>query len=217
MMDNFLTSIYNVSRGINSAIGLENCLKMVLDAAVGLLNVDMASVMLVDKSRNELSIRYAKGLNEKIIKEARSVLGSNNPNEVAAWVVQNGEPLLIEDIETDGRFLKRNGKKYSTNSLLSVPLKVRGEVIGVLNVNNKKDKKVFTRDNLGILTTLANEVAIAVYNNKLQDELVSANERLRELDQLKSDFVANVSHELNTPLATSKYLLSVLEKGIPAR
>ena len=217
MMDNFLTSIYNVSRGINSAIGLENCLKMVLDAAVGLLNVDMASVMLVDKSRNELSIRYAKGLNEKIIKEARSVLGSNNPNEVAAWVVQNGEPLLIEDIETDGRFLKRNGKKYSTNSLLSVPLKVRGEVIGVLNVNNKKDKKVFTRDNLGILTTLANEVAIAVYNNKLQDELVSASERLRELDQLKSDFVANVSHELNTPLATSKYLLSVLEKGIPAR
>jgi len=215
MMDNFLTSIYNVSRGINSAIGLENCLKMVLDAAVGLLNVDMASVMLVDKSRNELSIRYAKGLNEKIIKEARSVLGSNNPNEVAAWVVQNGEPLLIEDIETDGRFLKRNGKKYSTNSLLSVPLKVRGEVIGVLNVNNKKDKKVFTRDDLGILTTLANEVAIAVYNNKLHDELVSANERLRELDQLKSDFVANVSHELNTPLATSKYLLSVLEKGIP--
>lgn len=210
----WLIVIHQISRDINSTIGLDQCLKAILDKTTELLNVEMASLMLIDRQKNELSIRYAKGLNEKIVKEAKSILNQPNPKEVAVWVAQRGEPLLIQDIEKDGRFLKRNGKKYTTNSLLSVPLKVKNDVLGVLNVNNKKDKTVFAKDDLDILTTLANEVSIAIYNNRLYEELTIANERLKELDQLKSDFVANVSHELSTPLATSRYLLSVIEKGI---
>ena len=211
---NLLVAIHKVSYDINSTIGLDQCLRAILDTTTDLLNVEMASVMLIDRNRNELSIKYAKGLNEKIIKEAKAILGQKDPKEVATWVAQRGEPLLIEDIEKDGRFMKRNGKKYANNSLLSVPLKVKNEVIGVLNVNNRKDKGVFTQTDLDILMTLANEVSIAIHNNRLYEELTAANERLKELDQLKSDFVANVSHELNTPLATSKYLVSVIEKGI---
>ena len=209
-----LLAIYNISRDINSTIGLDQCLRAILDTTTDLLNVEMASIMLIDRQKNELSIKYAKGLNDKIIKEARSILDQKDPREVAAWVAQRGEPLLIEDIEKDGRFLKRNGKKYSNNSLLSVPLKVKGQVIGVLNVNNRKDRAVFTKHDMNVLVTLANEVSIAIQNNRLYDELAVANERLKDLDQSKSDFVANVSHELNTPLATSKYLLSIIEKGI---
>ena len=209
-----LVAIYKISHDINSTIGLDKCLKAILDTTTELLNVEMASVMLIDKAKNELSIKYARGLSDKIIKEARTILDQKDTKEVATWVAQRGEPLLIEDIEKDGRFLKRNGKKYSNNSLLSVPLKVRGEVIGVLNVNNRKDKGIFIQQDLDTLMMLANEVSIAIYNNRLYDELITANEKLKELDQLKSDFVANVSHELNTPLATSKYLLSVIEKGI---
>jgi len=211
---NLLVAIYKISHNINSTIGLDQCLKAILDTTTDLLEVEMASIMLINRAKNELSIRYACGLSEKIIKEARSILGQKDPKEVAAWVAQRGEPLLIEDIEKDGRFLKRGGDKYSTNSLLSVPLKVKDEVIGVINVNNKKLGGVFTQQDLDILMTLANEVAIAIQNNRLYEELLSANERLKELDQLKSDFVASVSHELNTPLATSKYLLSIVEKGI---
>lgn len=211
---NWFVAIRQISREINSTIGLDQCLKTILDKTTELLSVDMASIMLIDKAKNELSIKYAKGLNEKIIKEARSILDQKDPREVAAWVAQRGEPLLIDDIEKDGRFLKRNGKKYSTNSLLSVPLKIKDEVIGVLNVNNRKDKAVFTQNDLDILMILAEEASIAINNNRLYEELMAANERLKSLDRLKSDFVANVSHELSTPLATSRYLLSVIDKGI---
>lgn len=211
---NWLVAIHEISRDINSTIGLDQCLKAILDKTMHLLNVEMASLMLIDREKNELSIKYAKGLSEKIIKEAKAILNQPEPKEVAVWVAQRGEPLLIQDIEKDGRFLKRNGKKYTTNSLLSVPLKVKDQVIGVLNVNNKKAKRIFTQEDLDMLMTLANEVSIAIQNNRLYEELMAANERLKELDQLKSDFVANVSHELSTPLATSRYLLSVIEKGI---
>lgn len=210
----WLIAIHQIAHDINSTIGLDQCLKAILDKTTELLNVEMASLMLIDRQKNELSIRYAKGLNEKIIKEAKTILNQRDPREVAAWVAQHGEPLLIEDIEKDGRFIKRGGGKYSNNSLLSVPLKVKNEVLGVLNVNNKKDKTVFAKDDLDVLITLANEVSIAIYNNRLYEELTIVNERLKELDQLKSDFVANVSHELSTPLATSRYLISVIEKGI---
>jgi len=211
---NLLVGIYRVAHDINSTIGLDQCLGAILDTATKLLNVEMASIMLIDRIKNELTIKYAKGLNEKIIREAKSILDQKDPKEVATWVAQRGEPLLIEDIEKDGRFIKRNGKKYANNSLLSVPLKVKDEVIGVLNVNNRKDKGVFAQTDLDILVTLANEVSIAIYNNRLYEDLTTANERLKEVDQLKSDFVANVSHELNMPLATSRYLVSVIEKGI---
>jgi len=208
-----LVAVHRISHEISSAIGLDSCLSLILDTTTELINVEIASIMLIDKIKNELSIKYARGLNDKIIKEAKSILGQKDPKEVAVWVVQHGEPLLIEDIEKDGRFLKRNGKKYCTNSLLSVPLKARGEVIGVLNVNNKKDKSIFNKRDLDIMVTLADEVSIAIQNNRLYEDLTSANERLKDLDQLKTDFVANVSHELNTPLGISKYLLSIIEKG----
>lgn len=210
---NQLVIIRQISREINSTVGLDQCLKLILDKTADLLGVEMASLMLIDKNRNELTIKYARGLNEKIVKEARAILDQKDPMEVAVWVVQRGEPLLIQDIERDGRFVKRDGKKYTTNSLLSVPLKARDEIIGVLNVNNKKDRGIFTQEDLDILMTLANEVSIAIQNNRLYEELMIANEQLKQLDQLKSDFIANVSHELSTPLATSKYLISVIEKG----
>ncbi len=212
--EDWFMAIHKIARDINSTIGLDECLKEILDKTTKLLGVEMASVMLIDRQKNELSIRYAKGLSEKIIEQAKSILSQAEPKEVAVWVAKHGEPLLIEDIEKDGRFLKRNGKKYSNNSLLSVPLAVRGQTIGVLNVNNKKDKEIFTQNDLKMLAVLSDEVSIAIYNNRLYEELRVANGRLRELDQLKSDFVSNVSHELNTPLATSRYLLSVILKGL---
>jgi len=83
-------------------------------------------------------------------------------------------------------------------------------LVGVLNVNNKKGKKVFTREDLQLLSALANEAAIAIDNARLYEELRQANERLKGLDRLKSDFVASASHELRTPLATMQYFTSIL-------
>jgi diguanylate cyclase (GGDEF)-like protein len=90
---------------------------------------------------------------------------------LAGWVAEQGQPLLIEDIEVHPLFGKKSRAKYSTKSLLSVPLQFRGETLGVLNVNNKDNDAVFTTKDQEVLMMLAGQAAIAFENARLYREL----------------------------------------------
>jgi len=206
----WLNTLYEIVRDVNSTLSLKNALKTIVTKATTLLKVERASLMLLDPTRKFLTIHSATGLSPSIIRSAKIKVGQG----VSGWVAQKGKPLLIQDISKDKRFTKKEKGRYSTDSLLSVPLKAKGKTIGVLNVNNKKQKAIFTQADLKLLTALADEAAIAIQNAKLYEELVQANERLKELDKLKSGFVANVSHELRTPLAIIRNFIFAFQQEI---
>lgn len=138
-----------------------------LDAAIGksidlflefiseLLGLDICSIMLSDEHTGELRIQSAMGLTDDIIKRTRIQPG----DQICGWVAMEGKPLLIDDIENDPRFGKRSVSQYNTKSLLSVPLKVRDRVVGVLNLNNKKTAEPFTDQDLQLATMLGTRVS----------------------------------------------------------
>ena len=126
---------------------------------------------------------------------------------ISGWVAEEKKPLLIKDLTKHGIFKKRNGK-YHNDSLLSVPLIVGDEVIGVLNVNNKKTKGVFTEDDLRTLMAIANEAAVLIRNSQQYA-------RIKKLNEVKSEFVSMVSHELRTPLSVIKESLELLLDKVP--
>lgn len=189
----------------NSAADLQRLVDKVLDSIRLAMEVDIASLMLLE-SDGLLHIRAARGLPSELVASARIAPGQG----VAGYVLATGEPVLIDDLVRDGRFPVAEGSpRYHNSSLLSVPLRSRDRVIGVLNVNNKGSGETFTAVDQNLLTTIANQTALAIENFALVShlrqqarELEQANISLRQQQQARSRLVCNLSHELKTPLTS---------------
>jgi len=131
--------------------------RLTVEMIAEVMNARTASFMLVDEERSELYIRAARGLREDVVCGTRVKIGDS----IAGWVAKHGQPLLVTNIEEDPRFGRPNGHQYETKSLLSVPVKIEGRVVGVININNKISCTPFTEDDRALLSSLADRVALA--------------------------------------------------------
>lgn len=134
---------------------IENMVEGLTEFITELMEINVCSIMLADEFTGDLLIKGAIGLDEDIIRRTRLRIGDS----IAGWVALEGKPLLIEDIENDPRFIKKNLSQYNTRSLLSLPLKIDGKVIGVFNLNNKKNSRPFTVHDLYIAQALSERIS----------------------------------------------------------
>jgi signal transduction histidine kinase len=100
-----------------------------------------------------------------------------------------------------------------TRSEIAVPLFIGDNVLGVLDVQDNRPNR-FTQSDLDVFSTLAGQIATALQNASLFDEVQRTSERLREVDRLKSEFLANMSHELRTPLNSIIGYTEIMLMGI---
>ncbi|MGD1000273.1 MAG: GAF domain-containing SpoIIE family protein phosphatase [Candidatus Brocadiia bacterium] len=130
-----------------------------------MLEVNRCSLMLIEPGGKTLRIRAAHGIAPDVVKAARIRMGEG----IAGWVALHGRPLLVKDVATHPLFKRQSAAHYSTRSLLSVPLLFRDRVIGVLNVNNKRDGAVFKESDQVLLSTVANFLVIALEKAELRE------------------------------------------------
>jgi signal transduction histidine kinase/putative methionine-R-sulfoxide reductase with GAF domain len=116
------------------------------------------SIMFFNEDGTELLIRAAHGMDPDTIARARVKTGAS----IAGWVAQSCENLLVNDIENDRRFRKLNHPQYETKSLLCVPLRISGEVVGVVNVSSKATGIPFDQDDLSLLVAISKRVGTAL-------------------------------------------------------
>ena len=189
----------------SSTEDLQKLLDRVVDLIQDALDVEIVSLMLVDEE-NFLTIRSACGLPDDMRHKVMIAPGEG----VSGHVLLHGEAVLIDDLSTDGRFPPRDGVvRYRSGSLLSVPIQYQQRIVGVLNVNNKRNREAFTSIDQELLQTIAHQTALAIENMKLvghlqgkNAELEQAHEKLMKLHQDRTRFVCNLSHELKTPLTS---------------
>lgn len=119
---------------------------------------------------------------------------------IAGWVAQNGESVIVSRASKDDRFSAEVDAQigFHTTSLLAVPLQVRDEVIGVLEVVNKLDGE-FDQDDLALVETLAASAAIALDNARLIEELRQQTEELQARNEELDAFAHTVAHDLKGP------------------
>ncbi|MCI0406414.1 MAG: GAF domain-containing protein [candidate division Zixibacteria bacterium] len=151
-------ALYQAALTLSSSERLDDLLERIVTLAAGVLGAKVGSIMLLDPERKYLSIRAALGLSPEVIETTRLEVGAS----IAGQAALTGQPIWVQDLETDPRFARASLQKYETKSLLTVPLKLGEKVLGVLNLADKKDASSFSEEDLNLLSAFASLASLAL-------------------------------------------------------
>jgi signal transduction histidine kinase len=194
-----LSRLLEVSLVLNTDLSLEPILKFIMEAACEITGAQAASILLYD--RNTDALRFAASNSLGIDVEEMLRIPVPMEGSIAGQIVREDRAILIQDAADDPRIFRSvdDSIGFRTRSLLGVPMRVRGSVIGVLEALNKRDGS-WTDDDHTHLDILASHAAVAIRNAQQAEAIQRAYAELDKVDKLKSDFIAVASHELRTPL-----------------
>ncbi|MBD3178925.1 MAG: GAF domain-containing protein [Candidatus Latescibacteria bacterium] len=130
------------------------------------LSAKIVSIMIIDEEGEELFIKNAYGLDRDIVENTRVKVGSS----IAGKVVETGKPMLIDNIEEIGITEGKSRPQYETKSLISVPIMVGSNILGVINVNNKTSGESFNEDDLALLKSLSMRISKVIERIKLTED-----------------------------------------------
>lgn len=162
-----LSALRLIISEINSTLELDKVLDLIIQKAIQVVKAERGSLMLFDHKKEELYIKSSVRLSKKTVSAVRIKPGEG----IAGWVFKEGKPLLVKEGEKDPRFKKFENEDEELKSIISVPLKIKDQVIGAINVDNKRKGDFFNKDDLRLLSTFANQAAIAIQNAKLHQEI----------------------------------------------
>jgi GAF domain-containing protein len=166
-----LKRIIEVTGLLNTTLDLDELLQRIMSSAAELLDAETSSLLLVDDESGDLNIVNATGESGEQVTR-RQVPAHQG---IAGWVVDNGEAAVVDSPKDDPRFyaVMDQAIQFETRNMVAVPLRVRDETIGVVEVINKNDGS-FTEMDKDLAQALANQAAIAIDNARLYAKLADA-------------------------------------------
>ena len=158
-----LSTLSEISRTITSDLYLEEILQLIVAMTAETMNFKICSIMLLDDTREELVIKATQSQSRAYTKKPNVKLSES----VAGRAVIEGRPITIRDVrKTPGYQYPDIAKKEGLCSLISLPLMVKKDLIGVLNCYTARPHE-FSEEEISLCTALANQAAIAIQNAKL--------------------------------------------------
>ena len=168
-MDNSYTDINSsidhineISAWVSSVQDLDQLLELIIETATRMMDAKASSLLLLDRKTQKLYFKVATGTKGTDVKQFEIDLGQG----IAGYVAQTGEPLLIPDVAKDPRWYKEISESigFKTQSIACVPMKISGEIIGVVEIIDKADGSSIRDEDLKILSVFADLAARAIGN-----------------------------------------------------
>lgn len=160
----YIKALMDISQAINSDLYLEDILKLIVMVTAKVTGVEICSLWLVNENDGKIHLKATQTIDKDYVKDR--VLSINEG--VVGYVVAAKQPLIVRDVLAEPRFKEKEmARKLGLKSMASVPLHVRDEkVIGVLNCFTSEYHD-FSENEVNLITTVANQAAVAILNSEL--------------------------------------------------
>lgn len=192
------TEVLNdVARTLSSTLHLDEVLTRIMEQVDGLLNVEAGSLLLTDKATGNLVFQIALGDKASEIKPFQIPKGQGIAGEVAV----TGKPVMVADTGSDERHFKKFDEKidFYTRNILCVPLNLHNQIIGVLEVMNKREGN-FNQHDLALLNSVASYAAVAIDNARLHESVLAERDKVIEIEEQTRKELARDLHDGPTQL-----------------
>lgn len=183
-----LDLLQELSQILQSSSDLNTVLDSVVSIALKIVDAESGSLMLINPETQKLEFTVVKGPKADELKGLQLEIGEG----IAGWVALHGRPVNAADMATDKRWRSDIAQSigYHTSNMLCVPLKIRTQPIGVIEVMNKAGEERFTANDMRTLMALANHASTAIENARLYKELEAAAEHANKIAKQAKDQVA---------------------------
>ncbi len=204
-----LQALIRVSQAFNASLLLSRVLDAVMSETAHVMHVEACSLGLLTPDRQHIAFEAAVGGRPDEVKKTRVAVGEG----IMGWVAQHRQPALVNDVGQDPRFTRRvdDLTGFHTRSVLCVPVATPAEMLGVMEVLNRRGDGLFTERDERLLSAIASQAAIAIDNAHLHKRQVEMA-RLAALGEA----MAGAAHGVRNVLTSMSYAAEVLETGIDA-
>ena len=159
----YLETLSKISKAIASDLYFEDVLKLIVTLTANVMKAKICSLWLLDQKTKELKIRATQAMSKEYLKERSLKVGEG----VVGTVAKEKKPIVILNVLEDPRYREKElAKKEGLISMLSVPMMIKNRVIGVINCYTTTPYK-FTKSDIELLSTVANQAAVAIENTEL--------------------------------------------------
>ncbi len=183
-----MRALADIGQVVNSTLELSDVLRVVMDTIIRLTRAERGFLMLRDNG-HDLTTRIARNWEQESLDPSEFAISRTVINRVAS----EGQPVLTTNAQEDPRFGSQESIiAYNLRSILCVPLKVKGEVTGVIYADNRIRTGIFTEAERDLLNAFSNQAAVAIENARLFDSVRRTLAEVTELKNLMDNVFASI-------------------------
>ncbi len=170
-----LIPLFEINKDLLSETNVQKLLGHIVEVVNRETGSDTVSLMLINEEKKELTIAAASGLPQEIVDTTKKMMGEM----IAGWVAEKGEPMVITEGTHTDPLIKEVLRREDLSTSISMPLRSKGKVIGVMNLAKKKGRTPFGESDIEFVSILCGQVAIAIDNAGLFNALQTKADELK--------------------------------------
>jgi signal transduction histidine kinase len=203
-----------LSKAMVTILDLQSLSKRIIETITQTMGVEKASLFLLNEEKGSYSLFESKN-----IKMTASTPELSKDDPLPHYLKKIGEIIIKEELAKGANISELNDviKKMSLlEAEMSIPLISKGQLIGMINLSHKFNKDIYSHEDIELLSTLANQTAIAIENARLYEDLRKSKSYIRRADRLASlgTLTAGLAHEIRNPLVAIKTLTQLLPERL---